>query len=658
MNPHDHNDIKAALAAHHEWLRTQGHEGTRFALPVLPTPATNLPRLRDADLREADLSGAKGMLGRQLGGSDLCGATLSADLGAFHEQRLKLVEELSKNAGKLFVSLLLLCLFALLTVAQTRDADLFTNQGTTKLPVVDAEVSVVLFYLLTPAVLLSVYVYFHVYLQRLWEALAQLPAVFPDGETLDRKSHPWLVNDLIRDYFPRLHDECPPLSGIQRRLCVFLVWWLIPVSLLPFWAKYLVRRDWSVTLLHIAALVLAVWIAALFYRLARATLKGNVWNFSLWRPPQQDRRLWARTNAALVLGTMFFAGVSYAAFHGMPGPAQGERRYGANIPLYGGFREAPGPVRSPLWKEWGPAFLGWFHCAPFAQITQADLSDRPSGWKGAAPEDVFPIKGAELQGVDLRYANATGTFLVNAAVHEAELRGVNLVGADLRRAYMVHSNFMGADLQGAILVGANLFQAHLCGANFERAIFSREYLKKPYPKAAYVGEAKMIGVNLQHADLRNTNLRGADLRGADLRWADLRGADLRSPAPREANPPPSDPRTGKPRPTDLRGADLRGANLHGAYISNAYLDGAYYGKGSINNEDDTRWPRGFAPEKHHLRLLSSSANVPKAEKQPIERLLTAPTECVWCATVANGVISTERAQRANAASPPRQRVRR
>ncbi len=60
------------------------------------------------------------------------------------------------------------------------------------------------FYLFAPFLLVGLYTYFHLYLQRLWESLADLPAIFPDGTPLDKKADPWLLIGLVRAHLPLL----------------------------------------------------------------------------------------------------------------------------------------------------------------------------------------------------------------------------------------------------------------------------------------------------------------------------------------------------------------------------------------------------------------------------------------------------------------------
>ena len=83
----------------------------------------------------------------------------------------------------------IVCAYTLLTAVTTTDAALLTNAATTPLPIIGARVPVVGFYLLTTILLLGFYAYLHLYLQRLWEGLAALPAVFPDNRTLDQAAY-------------------------------------------------------------------------------------------------------------------------------------------------------------------------------------------------------------------------------------------------------------------------------------------------------------------------------------------------------------------------------------------------------------------------------------------------------------------------------------
>ena len=194
--------------------------------------------LRDADLREADLSDTKGLSVPQLAGAVLTGATLPKELSTENGQdrfNLTNVEEASRNARKLFLSMLLVCAYTLLTAATTTDAALVTNSGTSPLPIIGSRIPIVGFYLVTPVLLLGFYVYFHLYAQRLWESLAVLPAVFPDGRRLDKAVYPWLLNGLVTAHRKRLREDLPAFFWLQYWASVLAAWGVVPVTLLGLW---------------------------------------------------------------------------------------------------------------------------------------------------------------------------------------------------------------------------------------------------------------------------------------------------------------------------------------------------------------------------------------------------------------------------------------
>ena len=184
-----------------------------------------------------------------LGGADLSNAKLPDSLGDF-KTLLSAVAELSASAKKIFLSILLGCAYALLTIATTDDARLLTNLGLSPLPIIGSQVPVVAFYWVAPVLLFFLYIYQHLYLQRLWDALARLPAVFPDGTPVNVKIYPWLLNGLVCVRFKRLSDKRPPFSRLQARASTLLAWYVVPFTMSCFWLRFLFRHDWVGTWFH------------------------------------------------------------------------------------------------------------------------------------------------------------------------------------------------------------------------------------------------------------------------------------------------------------------------------------------------------------------------------------------------------------------------
>jgi uncharacterized protein YjbI with pentapeptide repeats len=135
----------------------------------------------------------------------------------------------------------------------------------------------------------------------------------------------------------------------------------------------------------------------------------------------------------------------------------------------------------------------------FFDFREKQLSRKPDDyWRIASESDrLKSVKGAYLKKTDLRYADVSSAYVVNA----------NLRNADLRGARIRKSDFTGADLRGANLEGADLRESNFQGSDLR--------------------EATLAGVNLAGTDFENAQLGLADLRQSSFKDTKLAGADLR-----------------------------------------------------------------------------------------------------------------------------------
>jgi uncharacterized protein YjbI with pentapeptide repeats len=476
-------------------------------------------KLRDADLRDADLREALALSGEQLGGTNSSGTKLPSPINEF--EGLTIVDEASKNARKLFVSMLLGCFYSWLTIATTTDVRLLTNSASSPLPIIGTAIPIVGFYIAAPILLLGLYVYFHLYLQRLWEALADLPAVFPDGRPLDKRVYPWLLNGLVRSHFYRLREDRLPFSRMQTAISILLGWWIVPFTLLLFYGRYLRRLDWTWTRLHIGLLALLISLAIIFQRLARRTLRGAERRPFLWKKVFKDVRTYKRAGlsiAAVIIGAFFYL-LSLGLIEGVP-----------------------------IWKDQGvrclvPTAFEVLGYNPWVNIVEADVSMKPDNWTGDSSQ-IALVEGARLKGANLRYADAWAAFLVRADLREANLQGAEMSGADLREANLQLANLSGADLDFA---------------NLSRAILSSTFMIKLRTASRWTPQPSysthLENASLRYANLQDAKLKGAFLQGADLTYANLSRANLEGTILEKAN---------------LSGADLRGAK----YLTKEQLESA------------------------------------------------------------------------------------
>ncbi len=427
--------------------------------------------LETAKLNNINLTDTTGLLGNEFAGTDITGARLPQDIARF--DALKYVETASRQARNVFLAMVASCIYAWLTIWTTTDAELITNDATTVLPIIQTKVPIVGFYWAAPLILLGLYLYLHLYLQGLWEALARLPAIFPDGSAVDQISYPWLLMSLARRHVPRLERDQPPLWRVRVGLSLFAAWGLVPFTLVLLWLRYLPRHDAVGIVILIASLLIAIWSGIFFYGFMRAALKRSVMRFS--------GRFWATELAAGVAAAGLTITVSYAAIR------SGE----------------------PL------EFLGY---GLYAELTKEEIEE------------------AQIEKMDLRFAEAITTKLVGA-----DLEGSNLERANLQEADLTDVNLKSSHLHRAKLKRAKLNKANLKWADLRRANLS----------AADLTEAKLRGANLQGA-----NLSGADLTGAQLKGVNLEDANLRH--------------------ADLTGASLGGSNLESANFTKATLTDAKF----------------------------------------------------------------------------------
>jgi uncharacterized protein YjbI with pentapeptide repeats len=384
--------------------------------------------LREGDFCDADLRDIQVLSTQQLAGTNVSGAKLPAAVGSF--EALQSIKESSENARKIFLSMLLLSAYSWLTIAATKDAALLTNTGQMQLPIIQTQIPIAWFYWVTPLFLLGVFLYCHFYLQNLWEELAQLPAIFPDGRPLHQRVYPWLVNSIARAHFLRLRSDRGLLSYLQYWTTIVLTWWVVPATELLFWIRYLPRHEWVGTTLTVITTGVAVAGATFFQRLARSTLEGRQSESDpvLVRQPFKAAAA-TLAPSAVVVGVLAVFSV-------------------------GAIQHGPGH-RAVDPRSWVRSVLGTLHIADAARLAEEDVSARPATWQSDRP-DFDQVKGARLASRNLRNASARGAFLVKADLTGANLEFADLRNADLRRAVLSGARLGGANLTGAKLEGANL----------------------------------------------------------------------------------------------------------------------------------------------------------------------------------------------------------
>ena len=356
-----------------------------------------------------------------------------------------------QKANRSFVVSLLvcvyLCIYAWLTIKATDDVSLATNSAF--LPIIGTRMPADQVYLVLPLLLCSVYAYFLFYLQRLLLMLTRLPAKFQEG----------------RSWMDRLEKV-----GMHA-----LAWFTVPITLVGLWMCYLPRRDGTITGVHIFFITLVFGLLVLFHR---SVSQGN---------SDGIRTFWQVLKPAGAAGILVIAlvvgSLSIGAFVGTPA-----RRLTVSKDL----------------RALVPWIFDKVGYDLFFDFNGASVSQLPDNyWCIASESDrLKSVRGAPLKKADLRYADVSAAFLVNANLRNVDLRGARMRKSDFRMADLRGANLKGADLRQSQFRGADFREADLVGVNFA---------------GTDLEEAKLGFANLQKSDFKDANLKGADLRCANLR---------------------------------------------------------------------------------------------------------------------------------------------
>jgi uncharacterized protein YjbI with pentapeptide repeats len=469
----------------------------------------------------------------------------------------KAVWEATRSARWFYFLMLSVSAICCLVVATTSDARLILDGSTIPIRRLGNLLPINAFYLIAPIALLIMFVRFQFLLLRVWGSMAALPAVFQDGQTVEREG-PWYLMGLVRRHFRWLREAKTPVSLLENVTATILAYWVVPTTIALIWMRYLVRQDLRGSALHVLFFVLSVSVATgLPTVVSRVVRPGEI-----RRPSSRSiLRLAFMTLRIPVAAGLVLMLLSVGVIWGVPAETEASQRY---------FSASP-----RRWAAEGFRLVGY---RPYADLIESSLV-LPRKKGEAASED-----GAKLNEGSLRYARAYRASLpdarlwrgdlVGAYLTESDLHGANLREAKMRDAVLDHTNLekavlISADGTLANLTGANLRGADLTYAVFEQASFANARLESASLYGANLQRTKWLRADLTRADVRDTQMQGATLSLSNLELADFSGAKLGG-----ATLAGAQLKGTIFLASDLRGADLRGAVFTAAVLRDALMDGA------------------------------------------------------------------------------------
>jgi uncharacterized protein YjbI with pentapeptide repeats len=548
-------------------------------------------KIQNANLSRADLTYSNGLMEKDLRGCNLSGTRLPFKC---EFAILSTVEELSKNARTIFFLLFGSCIFCFAVNMSLSDAELFIPESKTQLPLIGTQVTVDAYFLIAPIVLTFLFYLSHIYLQNLWRSLSALPSYFHDGIPLSERAYPFLLSSIALKYSPLLGRENNHLSKLSFLVIHFIVWGIVPTTLVSIWLRYLIAQDTWLSFFHIFLISLSIIFSSAFFKkmirefMAKEELKA--------RERKQAHKLIFWLMPFLLLALMLTI------------------------------------ILSP-WLSMSKVDItkfGIFH----ADLSNKELSIKPKDWAKNIDEkndwifsDVKPFIG---QKVRLAHANLNETFLVRADLSGAILTGADLTGADLRRATLIGTILTDTKMNEANLAessivtkfcnGLTLHSSDLTGStlrgDFRKAIFTEADLSQVTGENSNFSGAEMMRVTIVDSDfsepttsLIKANMRDSTISGTDFSGALMTEADLSRSKVSGTQFDGTDLTNSFMRGVELSNLTLRFTNLENANLRSATFDNVTFVKVNLKGAD-LLFCKGLTKAMLDQAITDSSTKLP------------------------------------------------
>ena len=191
---------------------------------------------------------------------------------ANRKAQIERINQVSAMARTSWIALLGYLAFIGVTLLGVEDADFFVPSRQTQLPLVNVSIPTASFFIFAPILAAALYIYLHIILMKLWDAIADANTPRIDGHPLGDHLNPWLVNDWALTRKGPPYTPARPLLALGNAASFLLVWAAGPLVLFGFWWRSMPAHDEWLTLLLAACLLLSLHAALTSWRTARAWL--------------------------------------------------------------------------------------------------------------------------------------------------------------------------------------------------------------------------------------------------------------------------------------------------------------------------------------------------------------------------------------------------
>jgi uncharacterized protein YjbI with pentapeptide repeats len=403
---------------------------------------------------------------------------------------VELTARASKKAQRCFLFYAGFLAYCLLSVINISDRQLGLS-STVNLPLLNADVPLVGFFVGTPLLVLLVFVYLQTCILRFKRLTAYL-------DTQDCPAEKWRFLPWIIKTVKVPGAEMP--DRLLKMITALFLWASLPIFLILIAFRFVKRHDsfWSYVVgsIPILGTIMLIW----FWRLSKSSTR---------------RRSLVRTVFRSGVVSFLVAAELFLLLFLIPW-ANG----GLSVSVLKNVRDRIRPL----------------FCV---DLSNQILTEEPAvRYEGCFWGDFTKthLEGAIFHHAILKRANLEGAFLLDARMDFAVVVEANLRYSYMKGAYLSYADFQGADMRGANLVstygrntrfsGANFWNADMRGSRLEYSDFQGADFTLADLSGARLWDTNFQGARLFHAILQGAELIRADFSKADLKDAVLRGADL------------------------------------------------------------------------------------------------------------------------------------
>ena len=443
--------------------------------------------------------------------------------------------------------------FVFVTLLGVEDADFFVPSRQTQLPLVNVAIPTASFFWFAPPLGAALYVYLHIVLLKLWDAIADLEKPRVDGHPVGDLINPWLANDWALSQRGGDFTPARPLRVLGNFATFALVWLAGVLVLASAWWRSMPAHNEYLTLWLGFCLIFASLAGFDSERAARSWLAS---------PRQEPVHRPFRRICALIFSIFIIIITSWARTEGSydryivrliekfykqnkdknyefkyidhnkfieQNWVIGPENISINIPAYGIYyiiskAEFKAASIIPRRDDWKPAKMAqdeYLSIWCSENKLKDDLCEKIKNTliiinNNEPKNNLIPSIPKKIKEYEKEFEKFLQDWNAERENQIVKLPRLNMQGQDLRFASAEHVLLEGADLRNIWLDSANLG-----GAWLERAT-----LRHARARGVRLKDARLEAANLREAQLQHADLTGAILTGADLNSTTLEGADL------------------------------------------------------------------------------------------------------------------------------------